>query len=33
LVFAGNAYRGIGLNDCVLSALRAVDRVERGIRL
>lgn len=23
LVFAGNAYRGIGLNDCVLSALRA----------
>lgn len=25
LVFAGNAYRGVGLNDCVLSARRAVD--------
>jgi oxygen-dependent protoporphyrinogen oxidase len=25
LVFAGNAYRGVGLNDCVLSAHRAVD--------
>jgi len=24
LVFAGNAYRGVGLNDCVNSALRAV---------
>jgi len=28
LIFAGNAYRGIGLNDCVLSALRAVARLE-----
>lgn len=27
LVFAGNAYRGVGLNDCVLSARRAVDRL------
>lgn len=27
LIFAGNAYRGIGLNDCVLSALRAVDLI------
>ena len=27
LVFAGNAYRGVGLNDCVLSALRARERV------
>jgi protoporphyrinogen/coproporphyrinogen III oxidase len=27
LVLAGNAYRGIGLNDCVVSAHRAVDRV------
>jgi oxygen-dependent protoporphyrinogen oxidase len=27
LVFAGNAYRGIGLNDCVLSAHRAVDAI------
>ncbi len=26
LFFAGNAYRGVGLNDCVLSALRAVGR-------
>ena len=25
LLFAGNAYRGVGLNDCVLSALRAVE--------
>jgi protoporphyrinogen/coproporphyrinogen III oxidase len=25
LVFAGNAYRGVGLNDCVLSAHRAVN--------
>ncbi|MCC6698584.1 MAG: protoporphyrinogen oxidase [Candidatus Hydrogenedentes bacterium] len=25
LVFAGNAYRGVGLNDCVLSAHRAAD--------
>jgi len=25
LRFAGNAYRGVGLNDCVVSALRAVD--------
>jgi oxygen-dependent protoporphyrinogen oxidase len=27
LAFAGNAYRGVGLNDCVLSALRARERV------
>ena len=27
LVFAGNAYRGVGLNDCVLSARRAVERL------
>ncbi|GMW03632.1 MAG: hypothetical protein AMXMBFR84_47660 [Candidatus Hydrogenedentota bacterium] len=27
LVFAGNAYRGVGLNDCVLSAHRACDRL------
>ncbi len=27
LVFAGNAYRGIGLNDCVVSAHRAADKV------
>lgn len=27
LVFAGNAYRGIGLNDCVVSAQRAVDKI------
>ena len=25
LAFAGNAYRGVGLNDCVLSAHRAID--------
>jgi oxygen-dependent protoporphyrinogen oxidase len=27
LVFAGNAYRGVSLNDCVLSARRAVDMI------
>ena len=27
LVFAGNAYRGVGLNDCVVSAHRACDQV------
>jgi len=27
LVFAGNAYRGVSLHDCVLSAHRAADRV------
>ncbi len=27
LVFAGNAYRGVGLNDCVVSAHRAVARI------
>jgi protoporphyrinogen/coproporphyrinogen III oxidase len=27
LAFAGNAYRGVGLNDCVLSALRASNQV------
>jgi oxygen-dependent protoporphyrinogen oxidase len=27
LVFAGNSYRGVGLNDCVVSAHRAVDRL------
>ncbi len=27
LVFAGNAYRGVGLNDCVLSAHRAAEKV------
>lgn len=29
LVFAGNAYRGIGLNDCVLAAHRAADKILR----
>lgn len=27
LFFAGNAYRGVGLNDCVVSAIRAVEQV------
>ncbi|NUM52873.1 MAG: protoporphyrinogen oxidase [Candidatus Hydrogenedentes bacterium] len=27
LYFAGNAYRGVGLNDCVVSAVRAVERL------
>lgn len=27
LVFAGNAYRGVGLNDCVVSAIRAVEQI------
>lgn len=27
LVLAGNAYTGVGLNDCVVSAKRAVDRI------
>lgn len=27
LVFAGNAYRGVGLNDCVVSAHRAANRI------
>jgi oxygen-dependent protoporphyrinogen oxidase len=27
LVFAGNAYRGVGLNDCVVSARQAVRRI------
>ena len=27
LVFAGNSYRGVGLNDCVVSAVRAVERL------
>jgi oxygen-dependent protoporphyrinogen oxidase len=27
LIFAGNAYRGVGMNDCVVSAYRAVERV------
>jgi oxygen-dependent protoporphyrinogen oxidase len=31
LVFAGNAYRGIGLNECVVSALRAVKRVRERL--
>jgi len=30
LVFAGNAYRGVGLNDCVVSAHRAVSHVSAG---
>jgi len=29
LVMAGNAYRGVGLNDCVVSAHRALERVVR----
>jgi len=29
LAFAGNAYRGVGLNDCVVSALRAVDALQK----
>jgi oxygen-dependent protoporphyrinogen oxidase len=31
LVLAGNAYRGVGLNDCVVSARRAVERVTRRV--
>lgn len=27
LIFAGNAYRGVGLNDCVISAHRAVEKL------
>lgn len=27
IVFAGNAYRGVGLNDCVLSAHRAIEKL------
>ncbi|MCC6145805.1 MAG: protoporphyrinogen oxidase [Candidatus Hydrogenedentes bacterium] len=27
LIFAGNAYRGVGINDCVVSAHRAVERI------
>jgi oxygen-dependent protoporphyrinogen oxidase len=27
LAFAGNAYRGVGLNDCVVSAHRAVGKL------
>lgn len=27
LYFAGNAYRGVGLNDCVVSAVRAVEKL------
>ncbi|MBX7256758.1 MAG: protoporphyrinogen oxidase [Candidatus Hydrogenedentes bacterium] len=29
LVFAGNAFRGVGLNDCVVSAHRAVDLLSK----
>lgn len=32
LAFAGNAFRGVGLNDCVLSALRAHRRVIDSLR-
>ncbi|GMV93601.1 MAG: protoporphyrinogen oxidase [Candidatus Hydrogenedentota bacterium] len=31
LVFAGNAYRGVGLNDCVVSAHRAVNQVAASL--
>jgi oxygen-dependent protoporphyrinogen oxidase len=31
LAFAGNAYRGVGLNDCVLSAHRAVSLLGSGL--
>jgi oxygen-dependent protoporphyrinogen oxidase len=31
LVLAGNAYRGVGLNDCVVSAHRAVARVSNSL--
>ncbi len=31
LVFAGNAYRGVSLNDCVVSAHRAVEKVMKAI--
>ena len=31
LVFAGNSYRGVGLNDCVVSAHRAVQQVTRQL--
>lgn len=31
LVFAGNAYRGVGLNDCVVSAHRAIDHVSKAL--
>jgi oxygen-dependent protoporphyrinogen oxidase len=30
LAFAGNAYRGVSLNDCVVSARRAVDWVAKA---
>lgn len=30
MAFAGNAYRGVGLNDCVLSALRAVEVIRES---
>jgi oxygen-dependent protoporphyrinogen oxidase len=33
LVFAGNAYRGVGLNDCVLSAHRAVVALSKSTAL
>jgi oxygen-dependent protoporphyrinogen oxidase len=32
LVFTGNAYKGIGLNDCVVSAHRAVEAVLRHLK-
>lgn len=32
LAFVGNAYRGIGLNDCVVSAHRAVERLAGYLR-
>jgi len=31
LYFAGNAYRGVGLNDCVVSGVRAVERLMGGL--
>jgi len=31
LVFAGNSYRGVGLNDCVVSAHRAVQRITQHL--
>lgn len=31
LTLAGNSYRGVGLNDCIVSAHRAVERVRRHV--
>lgn len=33
LAFAGNAYRGVGLNDCTVSAQRACDQLQKHLPL